>query len=257
MFRTWSREPHAGDAAVLLSQAGVLVGEGRTFALVVVMALVLLVAVAASASFRRGGRLHLFLASRNRCVVRSLSVIMPRPLSPCSGDSAPPVSAPASGPRRNCARARRRGAPVVRRSHLAPCVRSGLQLGPEYRRGVVLRCSGQPLLPPGQFALATATESAPCGAFPRTAAPPPLVGCFACSPRRLRATRWRSTSSHRTGRGSSPTTKTSDASSSCASSSRAEVSTATPWRWRGLRAARTTRGGRRSPQGVMRPPASA
>ena len=65
--RTWSREPHAGDGAALLSQAGVLVEEGRTFAVVVVMALVLLVAVAASARFRRGGRLRLFVATFALC----------------------------------------------------------------------------------------------------------------------------------------------------------------------------------------------
>lgn len=65
--RTWSEAPHAGDGAALLSQAGVLVEEGRTFALVVVMTLVLLVAVLASASFRQRGRLHLCLATFALC----------------------------------------------------------------------------------------------------------------------------------------------------------------------------------------------
>ena len=71
--RTWSREPHAGDGAALLSQAGVLVGEGRTFALAVVMALVLLVAAVACASFRRGGRLHLFVATFALCCLCAIA----------------------------------------------------------------------------------------------------------------------------------------------------------------------------------------
>ena len=73
MSRTWSREPHAGDAAALLSQAGVLVEEGRTFAVVVIMALVLLVAAVASASFRRGGRLRLFLATFALCCLCAIA----------------------------------------------------------------------------------------------------------------------------------------------------------------------------------------
>ena len=71
--RTWSEARHADDGTALLSQAGVLVEEGRTFALVVIMALVLLVAVVASASFRRGGRLHLFLATFALCCLCAIA----------------------------------------------------------------------------------------------------------------------------------------------------------------------------------------
>lgn len=74
LSRTWSRESHAGDGAALLSQAGMLVEEGRTFALVVLMALVVLVAVVASASFKTGGRLHLFLMSFALCCVCTFAV---------------------------------------------------------------------------------------------------------------------------------------------------------------------------------------